>query len=474
MILTEEIPAQLRSDPALLYLYNRTEAVLGIRPAPEDVEKLKEYMEKRCGFSRFEPESYDRIFSDREEVFTIARMLTVNETYFFREPMHFKLLARHLLPKLAKLRRTIQICSAATSSGCEAYSLAMLIDFYSRGRDINSDEHSGISFKIDAFDVSRNMIEIARQGRYTPNSIREDGSQWKFLTDLYLRREGDEYYAPEILKDKINFYPHNIMDGLNGQYDIIFFRNAMIYFSPENREKLFSILADALSEGGALFPGVSETSSVEHPLLESKHNMDVFYFKKRGAAVQAPVENTLHKPPQSVTASKPVALKPPEEAPDPQKIAALLEDENQRGAENILSRVPSPAAATVNELTAAAISFLGRGEFVSADAILSVLEEKSVFAPSAFLRGEYHYRKEDLKTAEAKYQEASARDKTFWPAFYRLASLAAEGNQTRYEYKINKALESMKQGEELHHEIYIGGFSPDYYRQILERKRGNK
>jgi chemotaxis protein methyltransferase CheR len=102
--------------------------------------------------------------------------------------------------------------------------------------------------------------------------------------------------------------------------------------------------------------------------------------------------------------------------------------------------------------------------------VISVLEETNNSAAASFLRGEYHYLNKDAKTAEEKYQEASLKDKAFWPAFYRLSSLAAEGNRIRYEYKIRKALESMESGKEFHYEILIGGFSPDYYRRILERK----
>jgi chemotaxis protein methyltransferase CheR len=87
-----------------------------------------------------------------------------------------------------------------------------------------------------------------------------------------------------------------------------------------------------------------------------------------------------------------------------------------------------------------------------------------------FLRGEHYYLTGNTDAAEEKYQEASLKDKAFWPAFYRICSLAAPGNRTRYEYKVKKTLKSMEAGKELHYESFIGGFSPDYYQRILERK----
>ena len=73
------------------------------------------------------PAAYEHLLNSREQIFEISKFLTINETYFFREGVHFDLLVR-LLPQLAKLNRPLRIWSAATSIGCEAYSIAMLLD----------------------------------------------------------------------------------------------------------------------------------------------------------------------------------------------------------------------------------------------------------------------------------------------------------------------------------------------------------
>jgi chemotaxis protein methyltransferase CheR len=530
MFLTEDKAAAALADPALEGLYRRAGQILGIRPSAEDLAKLKAYLEERCGASRGEDSSFFTELPAQEELAAFARLLTVNETYFFREPVHFSLLARHFLPRLAKLRRPVRVCSAATSSGCEAYSLAMVLDFYSRGRGISGGESEApFVFEIDAFDVNPDMIEIARQGRYTDNAFREDGSGWKFLSDLYLRREGREYRVSELVREKVKFSTHNIMQGLYGVYDIIFFRNALIYFSRENRKKLFSILTGALREGGIFIAGVSETAAVEHPLLESRQFMDAFYFKKRAQALPVPAEEAPPLPApgsgfggtpagekfsgetpaaKMFSGEKPLAKKPSTEKPHPagepyppgnparqhkapagktgrgraleaRVVETLLEGDEDLAAKT-LERLreqeaggehkPAAAGPSANELAAAVISFLGSENTAAAQGALEALEEKSGCAATAFLRAEYHYHRGELAAAEAKYQEAAGKDKAFWPAFYRLSSLAEQSNQTRYEYKIRKALESIDKGGDLHYEIYIGGFSPDYYRRILEKK----
>jgi chemotaxis protein methyltransferase CheR len=410
------------------------------------------------------------------------------------------------------------------------------MDFYARGKDLFLSEASddaplrneAFRYEIDAFDINPGVIEIARSGRFSGNTLREDGAEWRVITDLYLKIEGREHKVAQFLCDKVRFCTPNIMDGLKSTYDIIFFRNALIYFSPENRLKILDSLVNALTEGGILILGVSETSSIEHPLLESKHTQSAFYFQKKGKAKESPartksepVETSREKSPPVETLGRksspietpreksspaeaprgkssqvetPREKSSPAEAPlaeprirrtsgpsagrsaplDLKEIAALLEHlegrPNAQKTTDALEQGEDAEALTESGLIAAALTFLGAEEAELAEKVIAFLENKSGAAAVSFLRAEYCCLTKDLKIAEEKYQEAALVDRMFWPAFYRLSSLAAEGNRTRYEYKIKKALESMDAGKDIHYELFIGGFSPDYYRRILERK----
>jgi chemotaxis protein methyltransferase CheR len=289
----------------------------------------------------------------------------------------------------------------------------------------------------------------------------------------------------------------------------------MIYFPPDNRLKILDSLVNALKEKGILILGVSETSSVEHPLLESKNALNLFYFQKKGAANRAPVKKKhgADSEPRPAQAGKPPAVPDAEKLreettavekpagdqgvnqavkpalnisgvrgtaagraamPDMREISALLENQdgqpNARKAADVLEAEETADTLKESELIAAAVTFLGAEDFGPAEKVIASLERISGAAAVSFLRAEYCYLGNNMKAAEEKYQEASLADKAFWPAFYRLSSLAAEGNRTRYEYRIKKAVESMEVGKDRHYEIFIGGFSPDYYRHILERK----
>jgi hypothetical protein len=164
---------------------------------------------------------------------------------------------------------------------------------------------------------------------------------------------------------------------------------------------------------------------------------------------------------------------------EPEGIAALLDDYN--GDCPITGKLPellrSAAEGTKplsgDELFAAVIYLLGQGDFSTADTLLVFIEKYDNSAYTRFLRGEYHYFNRQKKEAEADYQEATGKNKAFWPAFYRICALAAEGNPVQYEYKTRKALESIKKGKEKRYELFIGGFSPDYYQRALEKRLVN-
>jgi chemotaxis protein methyltransferase CheR len=237
----------------------------GIKADPDDVEKLRGYILDTYGAEN--PEILEKVFSSGEA----AGFLTVNETYFFRAPAHFSF----LLEMLPSFGEGIRILSAAVATGCEAYSIAMLIEAY------NKSVKKTLSYHIDAFDINPKSIESARQGVYSERALREDGSRFRYLAVPYLKRTENGYQMDVSLQKNIRFFVHNLMDALPPKaYDLIFFRNAFIYFSPANRDRVLSNLSGALEAGGTLIMGVSETAGAHHADLDGKNQNDVFYFQK--------------------------------------------------------------------------------------------------------------------------------------------------------------------------------------------------
>lgn len=484
---TVEVPAEVLSNPALLFLYYRIEQILGIKTESDALIKLNEYIEFTCGASFVEnPAVFEYLLTSREQIYIISKYLTVNETYFFREEDHFNLLSQ-LLPELIKLGRPLQICSAAVSIGCEAYSIAMLLDYH-RKNGLNFD------FSVEAFDVSAESIETAKKAHYTSNTIRSDGSSYRHILDSYLIQDGDEYIVPDNIRKKVRFFHHNIMRGLDKQYDIIFFRNSLIYFSSKSRISVLNNLSDSLSNNGLLFIGASETASIKHPLLVSRNLSDVFYFQKTGTPYiyektgnhSSFTEHRKHtdykhkKHVNSPAEEKKHSFHPKNEiSVSCAEINEILKkDDGISNAERTIDALKDNNLSSLSgsTLAASAIYYLNKQDFENANAIISHLEKYNSSAFTRFLRGEYYFLNGTSSEAEIFYNESSVKDKYFWPAFYRIAVLSADVNPTRYEYKIKKTIESIKHLQNLepdnerNYECFMGGFSPDYFCRILERK----
>jgi len=502
--LSSKVPLEALSSPALLFLYYRVEGILGIKAGSEALVKLNEYIENCCGASFVEnPAAFENILSSREQIFEISNLLTVNETYFFREGVHFEIL-QELMPELAALNRPLRICSAAVSTGCEAYSIAMLLDYHIK-------KGLKIDFTIDAFDISSGAIETAKNARYTANAFRMDGSAWRYILDLYLVSEKNEYVVADNIRAKVRFFTHNIMRGLDSQYDIIFFRNSLIYFSSKSRLSVLNNLAEALLNNGYLFLGTSETSSVNHPLLLNRFSSNAFYFQKSKVlkiheqlekkplekiSIERNHKESSHEVSRNLLEEK--ILKPLPAKREPQssqkgaasemcgsplveitincaEVAEILKtDEGITNAKNVIACLSNGTAASLsgNALAACALYCLAAQDFESAAKVISFLEKFGGAEFTKFLKGELLFLKGSTEEAQKYYEEAAAKNKFFWPAFYRLATLAAEGNRTRYEYKIKKAIESIElSGKEgLNYECFMGGFSSDYFIRILQKK----
>ena len=514
-LVSETSPSEeILSNPALLFLYYRIEHIFGIKTGIESLEKLNEYLEKKSGNTFIKnPSAYDYLLTSREQIHKIAKFITINETYFFRESCHFELLSL-FLPEFAnsicaKLNRPLQICCAAVSIGCEAYSIAMLLDYYNK-KGIELD------YSIDAFDIDAEAIETAKNARYSANSLRSDTLSWKHILDSYLILDNSAsstshpYLVTQNIRRKVHFFPHNIMRGLDKQYDIIFFRNVLIYFSLKHRLSVINNLSEALYSNGLLFLGVSETASINHPLLANCFTNNVFYFQKLPSPsytnlIRQEVFDDKINEINDIGTRERIDSIPNTHSPIPNpfpsntqqketekninicEIAEILKnDEGKTNAQKVLEIIINNSNIDVvnfnntfscNNFAAAVSYFLNTEDYNNANLVLNFLEKYNTGAITQFLRAEYYFFRSDFKNAENIYQEVIFKDKYFWPAFYRIAITAAEGNITRFEYKINKTIECIEllhkdkvNGLNHNYECFMGGFSPDYFRRILEKK----
>ena len=187
-----------------------------------------------------------------DELQTMVDLLTTNETYFFREPKHFEFLRDELLPRRAA-EQTFRVWSAASSSGEEAYSIAMtLAETIGLGR-----------WEIVGSDICTRVLAKATAGHYAHE--RTDGIPPGYMRKYCLKgvraQAGTFLIAPE-LRQRVRFYQINLMHPVDagiGDFDVVFLRNVMIYFDVPTKAKVVHNLMPRLKRGGHLIIGHSET-----------------------------------------------------------------------------------------------------------------------------------------------------------------------------------------------------------------------
>ena len=187
-----------------------------------------------------------------EDETTVAiDLLTTNETYFFREPKHFDFLKAVVFEQYAR-QRGLRVWSAASSSGEEAYTIAMCLAEYFRGD----------GWEILGTDISTKVLEKAARALY-PMSVAEK-IPLPLLKKYCLkgRDEFEDFFLIDpVIRSKVKFQSLNLIEPLPdiGLLDVIFLRNVMIYFDLETKQKLVQRMVEKLRPGGYFFISHSET-----------------------------------------------------------------------------------------------------------------------------------------------------------------------------------------------------------------------
>lgn len=234
-----------------------------MRNSGNHVDAARDYLFE----SRLQPVLRDRGFDSIEQLVLALRMddgphlqrsvaeaMTINETSFFRDSATFDLLREELLPALIAARRekrALRLWSAASASGQEAYSLAILLR-----------EHfpalANWKVEIVGTDISAAMVERSRAGRYQRIEINR-GLPARLLLK-YMVRTGDEWEVAPGLRSLCTFQQRNLCDPAPRveRFDVVMLRNVMIYFPAETRRKILLDVHRSIAPDGVLFLGMSE------------------------------------------------------------------------------------------------------------------------------------------------------------------------------------------------------------------------
>ena len=209
----------------------------------------------------------------------IIDAISTNETYFFRDKTPFELLQHKIFPDLIDKRSrknpggkpSIRLWSAASSTGQEIYSIAMILV----EMGITPDRYD---IKLFGTDISDEAIAKASYGLY--NKFEVSRGLDKKRLDRFFDKQGDYYRIKDQIRVMAQFKKLNLMKPLTGfgKYDIILCRNVMIYFNPADRKRIYGNIAKALEPDGYLLIGSTESLSNDTDLFVSKKYLrSIFY-----------------------------------------------------------------------------------------------------------------------------------------------------------------------------------------------------
>jgi len=183
--------------------------------------------------------------------------MTTNETLWFRDKYPFELLTSRLFPEFLQNKKNIKVWSAASSSGQEAYSIAMTALEYKKSKAAD------LNVQIVGTDISDTMLNQCKAGEYDLLALSRGLSDTRKQQFFVPMADGNKMQVKPEVKKLTTFRNLNLLESYAsvGKFDLIFCRNVLIYFSNDVKSKILNQFASSLNPGGYLILGASESLS---------------------------------------------------------------------------------------------------------------------------------------------------------------------------------------------------------------------
>jgi chemotaxis protein methyltransferase CheR len=483
---------------------------MSILDPAEDLTRFKSLVTRTCGFTldgiregalksalakrmallgMDSGEAYhSTLLADAQELKILVELLTVNETYFFREPEHLKLLMDQLLPECMEGRTgPFRILSAGCSTGEEPYSLAiMLRERYGRQCDQ--------LFSIVGVDIDDSVIRTARNGIYGRHSFRgvEPG-----LIDRYFEPHGNQYRIRPLASQLVSFETVNLLGNCYPQAmqgpDVILYRNVSIYFPDQVQREIFRRLADLLRADGYLIVGASETMHHDVGTLPLVERNGLFVFKKspeftiedrraarrQTAAAPRPAQPGPAVPPKSPGPRPEASVAVPRPGPPAPNPRNLFDDALEmargnrgkdalRALENLLGQ--EPAFIKAHLLKAAVL--LNESRYPEArQSCEAALGMAPLTLEACLMLGVIARHEGDNDAAHQRFREAIYLDSACWMAHFYLAEiLGLRGESRRARSGYESALRILGDPSLRDRGLFPLSFKPEPFMAICRHK----
>lgn len=407
---------------------------------------------------------YARLYGDEHEFHELVSLLTINETYFYREPEQLQLLVDRLVPRILARKQDaspVRILSAGCSTGEEPYSVAMALrEKYG--------ESAAQLFHLAGGDIDKGALSKARTARFTEFSFRTLAPE---LRERYFERHGKWTWSVKAdLRQQVHFHHLNLLDEnyhhALRDYDIIFFRNVSIYFDTPTRLLIQRHLASLLKNDGCLIIGTAETLANDLGVLNMVEENGLFYFSKHPVApvrrhIEVPVSPVRRKiatdwitapslpnrPQIAPSVAPPLSMTQPLANID--EALRLTREKRYDDAQAAIVRLLEQQPGATDALLLKAHILLQRKEYADAEEVALCVLKTEIWSIDAFVVLALAAKWRNQAEGAVKwFKQAVYACNECWPAHYYLAELYRIGNElekARRSYRVALQLLSGEQ-----------------------------
>ncbi|MDD9951730.1 MAG: protein-glutamate O-methyltransferase CheR [Zetaproteobacteria bacterium] len=240
----------------LKYVAQKIDEVVGIQYTEDNYYQLESRLQDLCKSLKIESTDtlWKLIYHDQDAKIMdqIYDLSTNNETSFFRDPTMYAAFKDIILEGRPFGNRTAQLWCAASSTGQEPYSVAMMCE-----------TAPGFSYEIHATDFSNRVLERCRHGVYSNLEVQR-GLRGEFKRDFFEAHDLDsnQWKIKDSIRNKVSFEFLNLIDRWppdHGPFDVVFCRNVLIYQTVEMKKKIIEQICDILNDPGYLILGGTES-----------------------------------------------------------------------------------------------------------------------------------------------------------------------------------------------------------------------
>ncbi|PLR99745.1 CheR family methyltransferase [Bacillus sp. T33-2] len=249
----------------IVNIHKKTGINLALYKEAQMKRRLTSLYEKK-GYQSFN-HFFQELDKDKVLMHEFLDRMTINVSEFYRNAKRWEVLEKNILPKLLETNKRLKIWSAASSTGEEPYTMAMILSKYVPLSQV----------QILATDIDENVLAKARLGVYPDRSVNEVPAD---ILRKFFIKEGNFYKVADEVKRSVTFKKQNLLsDSFGGPFDLIICRNVLIYFTEEAKEGLYRKFSSALKSGGIFFVG--STEQIFNPGQFQFDTEDTFFYRKK-------------------------------------------------------------------------------------------------------------------------------------------------------------------------------------------------